>query len=101
MGVVDNFQRLIFGNSWSPDKFTGKRKKIIVIFTFTLRTIYEVNGTYQYLERISLATDNDTIITALLHHEKDNFSKLKDENRSKIDRNKSVPNKWYISSLQE
>ena len=74
MGVVDNFQRLMFGNSWSPDKFTGKRKtKIIVIFTFTLRTIYEFNGTYQYLERSSLATDNDTIITALLHHEKDYF----------------------------
>ena len=29
------------------------------------------------------------------------FSKLTVENRSKIDPNKSVPNKWYISSPQK
>ena len=27
MCTVDNFQRLIFGNSQSPDKFTGKTKR--------------------------------------------------------------------------
>ena len=61
---------------------------------FTLRTIYEVNGTDQYLKKCSPATDNYAIITALLQHPEDNFLKLTDENRSKIDRNKSVPNKW-------
>ena len=95
MCVVENLQRLRFGNSRSPDKFTGKQKtKIIFTLTFKLCTIYEVNGTAQYIERCSPATDNDAIITALLHHEEDNFSKLTDENRSKIDRNKSIPNKW-------
>ena len=50
--AVDNFQRFIFGNSQSPDKFIGKPKivshpkisqKILKhksMFTFTLRTIY-------------------------------------------------------------
>ena len=49
---VDNFQCLIFGNSRSPNKFTGKPKivshptisqerlKKKSMFTFTLRTIY-------------------------------------------------------------
>ena len=63
-------------------------------FTFTLRTIYYVNGTSLYLEMCSPATYNDAIIAALLQHKEDNFSKLTVENRSKIDRNKSVPNKW-------
>ena len=93
--TVYNFQRLIFGNSRSPDKFTGKRTtQIIFTFTSTLRTIYDVNGTARYLERCSSDTDKDTIVAALLQHQEDNFSKLMDENRSKIDRNKSVPNKW-------
>ena len=50
--AVDNFQLLIFGNSQSPDKFTGKptivshptsSQEILKhksTFTFTLRTIY-------------------------------------------------------------
>ena len=63
------------------------------MFTFTLRTIYEVSGTARYLERFSPATDNDAIIAALLQHQEDNFLKLTDKNRSKIDCNKSVPKK--------
>ena len=50
--AVDNFQRLRFGNSLSPDKFTGNSRivshttssqeslKHESMFTFTLRTIY-------------------------------------------------------------
>ena len=90
MCPVDNLQRLIFGNSQSPDNFTGKPKKVslptssqeivkqksMFTFTFTLRTIYEVNGPSQY------ATDNNTILDALLQHQEDNFSKLTVENGS-------------------
>ena len=53
-------------------------------------TIYEVNGTARYLECCSPATNNSAIITTLLHHQEDNFSKLTDKNRPKIDRNKYV-----------
>ena len=59
MYTVDNFQCLRFGNSQSPDKFIGKPKivslptsshesvkhKSTFMLTFTLHTIYEVNGT--------------------------------------------------------
>ena len=34
MCAVDNFLRLIFGNSQSPDKFTGKRKTQIVVYVY-------------------------------------------------------------------
>ena len=64
------------------------------MFTFTLRTIYEFKGIAQYIECCLPATYNDTILATLLHHEEDNFSKLAVKNRSKIDRNKYVPNKW-------
>ena len=108
MCAVDNFQPLIFGNNQSPDKLTGKPKiaslpkilqesvkqKSTLTFTFTLRTIYEVNGTARYLERCWPATDNDTIIAALLQYEEGNVLKLTVKNRSKIDRNKYVLNKW-------
>ena len=59
--AVDYFQRLRFFNSRLLEKFTGKPKivshptssqeilKHKSTFTFTLRTIYEVNGTAQYL----------------------------------------------------
>ena len=57
-----------------------------------MRIIYDVNGIALYLESFSPAIDNDAIISVLLQHEEDNFSKLTVENRSKIDRNKSVPN---------
>ena len=102
MCAVDNFQPLGFGKSWSPDKFKGNcKKKSLFMFTFTLRNIYEVYGIARYLEIFSPATDNDAIISALLQHQEENFSKVTDKNRSKIDCNKSVLNKWSISSLQE
>ena len=59
--AVDDSQRLIFGNSQSPDKFTGKTKTVSHLtssqeslkykstFTFILPTIYEVNGTAIYI----------------------------------------------------
>ena len=62
------------------------------MFTFTLCTIYEINSTARYLKSFSPATDNNAIIATLLQHQEDKFSKLTDENRSKIDRNKSIPN---------
>ena len=44
----------------STEKFTGKGKnKSLFMFTFTLRTIYEVNGTAWYLKRCWPATDNN------------------------------------------
>ena len=70
------------------------------MFTFTLRNIYEVNGTALHIERCSPVTDNNAIIVVLLQHNEDYFSKLTDENRSKIDRNKSVPKTFdQISSV--
>ena len=63
MWTVDNFQHLIFGNSQSPNQFTGNPKIVIHLtsvqdspkhksrFTFTLSTIYEVNGTARCLPR--------------------------------------------------
>ena len=83
MCAVENYQCLIFGNSQWPDKFTGKPKivssqesvkhKSTFTFTFTLCTIYKVNDTALYLTRCSPDTNNNTIITALLKHEEDNF----------------------------
>ena len=53
MCVVDNLQRLRFGNSQPPEKFTGPTSSQEIIkhkstfkFKFTLRTRYEVNGIY-------------------------------------------------------
>ena len=66
-----------------------------------MRIIYEFNSKAKYLKRYSPATDNNAIIALLLQHQEDNFSELTDENRSKIDCNKSVPKKWQIISLQE
>ena len=94
MCAVYNFQRLIFGNSPSPGKFTGKPKKSRFTLTFILCTIYKVNVVAQYLEMCSPTTDNNVIIAALLQHQEDNFSKPTGKNRSKIDRNKSVSKKW-------
>ena len=108
MCAEEKFQPWGFGNSWSPEKFTGKPKivslptssqesvkhKSLFTFTFTLYTIYEVNGTAQYPEKRWTATDNDTTLAALLQQKEDDFSKLAVKNRSKIDRNKSVPKKW-------
>ena len=87
MYAVGNFQRLIFGNIQSPNKFTGKPKivslptssqesvkeKSMFMFTFTLRTIYEVNGTAWYLKCCWPATYNNAIFAALLQHEEDNL----------------------------
>ena len=64
------------------------------MFTFTLRAIYEFNGTSQYLEMCWPATNNDVILATLLQHEEDNFTKLMVKNRPKIDCNKYVLNKW-------
>ena len=108
MCLVDNLQRLIFVNSQSPNKFTGKPKifrlptslqesikhKSTFMFTFIFRTIYEVNDTALYLERFLTTTNNNAILAILLHHKEDNFLKLMVKNRSKIDCNKYIPNKW-------
>ena len=52
---VDDFQRLRFGNSQSPDKFTGNPKTQINIYIYIYIAhhllIFEVNGTAQYLPR--------------------------------------------------
>ena len=65
--AVDNFQRFIFG---SLPKCSHERLKqeLMFIFTFTLRTIYEVNVTTRYLERCWPATDKDAILTLYLIH---------------------------------
>ena len=51
-----------------PNRFTGKSKTICFTFTFTLLTIYEVNGTAQYLEICWPPTNNDAILTLYLIH---------------------------------
>ena len=103
--AVDNFQRLRFGNSQSPDKFTGK-PKIVSHPTSSQESVKKIN-VYIYIahhlqgklhspisRKVFPCHHNDAIVAALLQHNEDNFSKLTDENRSKIDRNKYVPNKW-------
>ena len=108
--AVDDFQRLRFGDSQSPNKFTGNPKivshptssqeilKHKSTFTFTLRTIYpSTRSTAQpnispdsenthirpsTNKGFRPATDNDAILAALLQHEEDNFSNLTVENRS-------------------
>ena len=47
-----------------------------------------------YQKSFQPATDNDEILSVLLQHKEDNFSKLTDESRSKIDCNKFIPKKW-------
>ena len=65
--VVDNFQRFRFGSI--PTSSQGRvKKESTFTFTFTLRTIYEVNGTARYLKRYWPATDNDAIPTLYLIH---------------------------------
>ena len=87
MCAVENFQRFKFGNSQSPDNFTGNPKifslpkmsqesvkhKSTFMFKFILHAIYQVNGTAQYLKRCWPATDNDAIFSLLLQHKEYNF----------------------------
>ena len=65
--VVDNFQRFRFGSllTSSPERV---KQESTFTFTFTLRTIYEFNGTSRDLERCWPATDNDAILTLYLIH---------------------------------
>ena len=51
--AVDGFQRLIFGNSQSLEKFTGKPRTQIKIYIYIAHhtSINEVNGIAQYLSR--------------------------------------------------
>ena len=72
--------QLIIFNAWDlaivghpKSSRESVKRKLLVTFTFTFRTIYEVNGTAGYLERCSPATDNDTIIATLLQHQEDIF----------------------------
>ena len=104
MCAVDNFQRSIFGNSQSPEKFTGKPKivslptssqesvqqKYTHTFTFKLCNIYEINSTDQYLRSCCPVTNNDSILVLLLQHEDDNFLKLTVENRLQEIRSKKM-----------
>ena len=104
MCAVYNFQRLIFVNSQSPDKFTRKPKivslptisqeslkhKSTFTLTFKLRKIYKVNGTTQYIERCWPATNIYGSFQHCYSTRRTSFWIW----RSKIDRNKSVPNKW-------
>ena len=46
--AVENFQRLIFGSLLKSSQERVKQKSTFT-FTFTLRTIYEVNGTAQHI----------------------------------------------------
>ena len=115
---VDNFQHLIFGNSQSPDKFTGKPKivshpkssqkslKHKSTFTFTLRTIYpstrsmaqpdispDIKNTRirpSINEGFLPATKNYAILAALLQHEEDNFLKRTVKNRSQQIRSETM-----------
>ena len=98
MCTLDNFQCLIFGSLPTSSHESLKHKSTFT-FTFTLHTIYEVNGTARYLKRCWPTRDNDAILAALSQHNKDNFSKLTAKNRTKIDLNKSVPKNGTLSLL--
>ena len=63
--AVENFQRFIFG---SLPTSSQERVKQELTFTFTLHTIYEVNGTSRYIERCWPATNNDAILTLYIIH---------------------------------
>ena len=92
MCMVDNFQRLRFGSLPTSSQESVKRK---LTFKFTLRTIYKVNGTAKYLKRCWPATNNNSILAALLQHNEDNFLKLIAKNRTKIDlKNPFQTNCW-------
>ena len=84
MYAVENFQRLIFGSLPTSSQERLKHKSTFT-FTFTLRTIYKVKDTSQYIEICWTATDNNTTLAVLLQHQEDNNSKLAAENRTKID----------------
>ena len=69
MCAVDNFQRLRFGSLPTSSQERVKQESTFrFTFTFTLHTIYEVNGTDRYLEMCWPVTDNDAIITLYLIH---------------------------------
>ena len=86
--MLDNFQRLIFGNSQSPNKFTGnpktfshlkisqERQKHKLMFTFTRPTVYP--STRSMACHIFAARGGKLFRKWWL----------------KTDRNKSVPSKW-------
>ena len=54
---VENFQHLRFGSILTSSQERVKQKSMFT-FTFTLCTIYEVNGTDRYLEMCWPATNN-------------------------------------------
>ena len=63
--VVDHFQRFIFSSlPTSPTEIV--KQESTFTFKFTLRAIYEVNGTAQYLKRCWPTTDNDAILALYL-----------------------------------
>ena len=63
--TVDDFQRFRFGSLPTSSQETVKQKSTFK-FTFTLRTIYKVNGTARYTEICWPATNNDAILTLYL-----------------------------------
>ena len=107
--AVENYQRLRFGNSQSPGEFTGtptifshptsslERLKQKSTFTLELRIIYpsmrstahtdispDIKNTHirPYINGgFRPVTDNDAILSVLLQHKEDKFSKLTVENR--------------------
>ena len=107
--AVDNFQRLIYGNSQSPNKFIGNPKivsqktspqeslKHKSTFTFILRTIYSSTRSMAQPDispdsknthirpssnkGFRFATNNDAILSASLQHKEDSNSKMTVENR--------------------
>ena len=65
--TVDNFQRFRLFSLPTSSQEISKQESTFT-FTFILQTIYEVNGTAQYLERCWPATNNDAILTLYLIH---------------------------------
>ena len=63
--AVENFQRFRFGSHPTSSQERVKQESTFT-FTFTLRTIYKVNGTARYLGRCWPATDNDVILNLYL-----------------------------------
>ena len=91
--AVDNFQRLRFDNSQSPDKFTGSPKTVIHPKRFTGKFKPQIN-VYIYIAH-RLLNNNVNGSLHCCNTRRTTFRYWP----SKIDHNKSVLSEWYISSL--
>ena len=84
--AVDDFQRLRYGNSQSPEKFTEKPRIQIIIYIYIAQhlrvkwhsLVYHIRPSIN--KGFSSDTNIDALLAALLQHKEDNFSNSMVEN---------------------